>query len=239
MSDATAATTAPRGGTGLRRVLLAAAALAALVALGRLGGGYLESFATWVEGLGFWGPLVFGVGYALATMALVPASLLTLAAGAIFGVIAGAIYVFFAAVAGSAGAFLLARHGARRQVEERFLRNPRFAAIDRAIADQGARIVFLLRLSPVFPFVLLNYALGLTKVSLRDYLRASLGMVPGTLLYVYYGSAAREVAQLAGGQVERGAEFYAVWGLGLVATVVVTAYVTRIARRALREATGE
>ncbi len=165
---------------------------------------------------------------------------LTLAGGAIFGLLEGTVYVFVAAELGSAGAFLVARYLARGAVERRGQENPRFAAIDRAVGDQGLKIVFLLRLSPVFPFNLLNYGLGLTQVSFRDYLVASFGMLPGTLLYVYYGKLAGDVAALAGGAaVEKDAAYYAVLIVGLVATVVVTTFVTRIARKALAEATGD
>jgi len=97
----------------------------------------------------------------------------------------------------------------------------------------------LLRLSPVFPFNLLNYALGLTKVRFGDYLIACIGMLPGSLLYVYYGALAGEVAALAGGEApEKGAGYFALLAVGLVATIAVTTVVTRSARRALDEATG-
>ncbi len=221
------------------RLALALAVLAALLGLGRIAGGYLEEFARWVDGLGAYGPAVFIAGYALAVVAFVPAALLTLAAGAIFGVAEGVVYVFAAAVIGSALAFLIARYAARAAVEQRIAGDARFAAIDRAIGAQGRRIVFLLRLSPAFPFTLLNYALGLTRVRLADYLAASPGMLPGTLLYVYYGKLAGDVASLAGGAAsERGAAYWAVLALGLAATIAVTAVVTRLARRALREAAG-
>ena len=222
------------------RIVIGAGAIAALVVLGRAAGAYLPRFAAWVDGLGVWGPIAFVLGYAVATVAFVPGSLLTLAAGAIFGLARGALYVFVAAVLGSAAAFLVARHLARRAVEARLAGNPRFAAIDRAVGAEGRKIVFLLRLSPVFPFNLLNYALGLTRVRFTDYLIGALGMIPGTLLYVYYGKLAGDVAALAGGApVEKGAAYWMVLVLGLVATVVVTTLVTRTARRALREATGD
>jgi len=221
------------------RIALAVVAVAALLVVGRTVGGYLPAFARWVDGLGVWGPIVFVLGYALAAIAFVPGSLLTLAAGAIFGLARGAIYVFIAAVLGASGAFFVARYLARAAVERRLAGNPRFAAIDHAVGAEGRKIVFLLRLSPVFPFNLLNYALGLTRVSYRDYLIASVGMIPGTLLYVYYGKLAGDVAALAGGAaVPKGAGYYAVLVLGLVATVVVTTLVTRTARRALDAATA-
>jgi uncharacterized membrane protein YdjX (TVP38/TMEM64 family) len=214
------------------------AALVALVLLGRAAGGSVQTFAQWVDRLGAWGPGVFIAGYALAVTAFVPASLLTLAGGAIFGVGAGTAYVFVAAVAGSSLAFLISRYLARNAIERRLAGNEKFAAIDRAVGRQGRWIVFLLRLSPAFPFNLLNYALGLTSVRFVDYLAASVGMLPGTLLYVYSGKAVGDVAALAGGAArERHGSDYALLAIGLLATAVVTLLVTRIARRALAEAT--
>jgi uncharacterized membrane protein YdjX (TVP38/TMEM64 family) len=161
-------------------------------------------------------------------------------AGAVFGVASGTVYVFIAAVLGSGAAFLVSRYLARAAVERRIEGNQRFAAIDQAIAQQGRKIVFLLRLSPVFPFNLLNYALGLTKVRFIDYMVASLGMLPGTLLYVYLGTVGGEAAAAVGGaEVGRSAGEWALLVVGLLATVAVTAFVTRIARRALQEVTDE
>ena len=231
---------AGRGQLPVARIALVIGGLAALIVLGRQAGSYIPQFAQWVNGLGFWGPIVFIIGYALAAVAFVPGSILTLAAGAIFGLAQGVVYVFIAAVLGSAAAFLVSRYLARHAIERRLAGNPRFAAIDRAVGAEGRKIVFLLRLSPVFPFNLLNYGLGLTQVRFVDYLVASVGMLPGTLLYVYYGKLAGDVAALAAGAaLEKGAGYYTVLVLGLVATVVVTTIVTRTARRALQEATGD
>ena len=227
-------------GLPLGRIAAAVVVLAVLLVLGRVAGGYLPAFAAWVDGLGVWGPLVFIVGYALAAVAFVPGSILTLAAGAIFGLWRGVLYVFVAATLGASAAFLVGRYVARAAIERRIAQNPRFAAIDRAVGAEGRKIVFLLRLSPVFPFNLLNYALGLTRVRFLDFFLASAGMLPGTILYVYSGKLIGDVSALAGGAaVEKGAGYYAVLVLGLAATVAVTTVVTRTARRALREATGE
>jgi uncharacterized membrane protein YdjX (TVP38/TMEM64 family) len=221
------------------RIALGIAVVAALVVLGRQLGAALPRFAAWVESLGPWGPLVFIVGYAAAVVAFVPGSLLTLAAGAIFGVAWGVVWVFAAALVGSTAAILVARYDARDAVARRLAANPRFAAIDKAVGREGRKIVFLLRLSPLFPFTLLNYALGLTTVRLTDYVLAAVGMIPGTILYVYYGKLAGDVAALAGGAaVERGAGYWAVLALGLVASVVVATLVGRTAKRALTEAVG-
>lgn len=220
----------------LVRIVTAVIALVALIFIGRELGAYVPRFAAWVEGLGVWGPLAFMAGYAAATVAFVPGSLLTLGAGAIFGLAKGVVFVFLAASIGATLAFLVSRYVARSAIEQRLAGNEKFASIDNAVGEQGLKIVLLLRLSPVFPFNALNYGLGLTKVSLRDYVVAHVGMLPGTLLYVYYGKLAGDVAALAGGaETERGAEYWIVLGLGLAATVIVTTIVTRIARRALRE----
>jgi uncharacterized membrane protein YdjX (TVP38/TMEM64 family) len=222
------------------KIALGLGVAAVLVVLGRSAGGYVPVFAEWVEGLGALGPIVFILGYAVAVVAFIPGSVLTLAAGAIFGLLEGTLYVIVAATLGATLAFLVARHGARAAIERRIEGDPRFAAIDRAVGAEGLKIVFLLRLSPVFPFNLLNYALGLTQVRLRDYFIASLGMLPGTLLYVYAGKVAGDVAAIAGGgAAEKGTGDWLVLVVGLLATAVVTIYVTRIARRALEAATAE
>ncbi len=222
------------------RLVIALLAVVTLIWLGREAGAYIPKFTAWVDDLGFWGPLVFMAGYGAAVVAFVPGSVLTLAGGAIFGLVEGTIYVFVAATLGAAGAFLVARHLARSAIERRLQGNPRFAAIDRAVGLEGRKIVFLLRLSPVFPFNLLNYGLGLTQVRFVDYFVASLGMIPGTLLYVYYGKLIGDVAVLAGGAtVERGLGYYVILVLGLIATIAVTTIVTRTARRALKEVTGD
>lgn len=222
-----------------RHLAIAVLALVALVLLGRQGAAGLPGFIAWVRGLGALGPAAFIVGYLVATVAFIPGSLLTLAAGAIFGIALGTVTVFVGAVLGSTAAFLLARTVARRAVERRIAGDPRFTAIDEAVARDGRKIVFLLRLSPVFPFNLLNYALGLTRVRVRDYLLASLGMLPGTLLYVYTGTVAGEVVVAAGGAAPpKGVGYYAVLLLGLSATLAVTVLITRTARRALTAVTS-
>ncbi len=224
----------------LLKVVAGAMGFVVLVVLGRAAGGYIQPFAQWVDGLGFWGPAVFVFGYVIAVVAFVPASLLTLGAGAIFGIVHGVIYVFVAATVGSCLAFFVSRYLARSAVEKKLEDKPKFSAIDRAVEDEGLKIVFLLRLTPAVPFNLLNYALGLTRVRFADYLIASVGMLPGTLLYVYSGKLAGDVAALAeNSAAARGWGYYSLLALGLVATLAVTMVVTRSARRALAEATGE
>ncbi len=220
------------------RIAVIAVVLVGVVFAGRQAAGVVPQFAAYINGLGALGAVVFVLGYIIACVAFIPGSLLTLAAGAIFGLVKGVALVFVGATIGSTLAFLIARYAARGWVEQRLAGNARFAAIDRAIGADGRRIVTLLRLSPAFPFSLLNYALGLTQVKLADYVLAAVGMLPGTVLFVYYGRLAGDVAALASGtQAPKDVGYYAVLGLGLAATILVTALVTRTARRALREAT--
>jgi len=221
----------------LFKIALGVVAAGAVIVLARVAGQQLPATVAWIDSLGFWGPVIFVLLYAAATVLFVPGALLTVAGGAIFGLLEGTVIVFTAAVLGSALAFLSGRYVARSWIESRLGGSEKFAAIDHAVGQQGLKIVFLLRLSPVIPFNLINYALGLTRISLRDYMLASFGMLPGTLLYVYYGRVIGDVALLAGGEsAEKGAAYYGLTAVGLVATIAVTTIVTRIARRALHEA---
>lgn len=218
-------------------------ALAAVLILGRRAAGYIPAFAEWVESLGALGPLVFMAGYIVATVAMVPGLLLTIAGGALFGLVRGTFYVFIAASIGATAAFLISRHVVRDFVLKKLGNDPRLAALDAAIGREGRKIAILIRLSPLFPFNVTNYALGLTAVRLRDYVIACIGMLPGTLLYVYYGRLIGDVATIVSGvQVERGTAYWILLVMGLIATVVVTALITRAAQRALRssvEAEGD
>lgn len=227
----------PRWKTVLK-LLAALAVLAAVLWLGRQGGAYVPAFREWVEGLGFWGPLVFVLGYALATVAFLPGSLLTLAAGAVFGIGMGTLWATCGALLGSSASFLIARYAARGWVEKKIEGRPRFQAVDRAVGREGIKVVALLRLSPVFPYNLLNYALGLTRVKFRHYLVASLAMIPGTLLYVYYGKVAGDVVTAAGGAGGKSAWEWVLLGVGLAATVAVTVLIARKAKAALDEEVG-
>jgi len=194
----------------------------------------LKQAIDWVGKLGPWGPLIFIGIYIVATVLFIPASVLTLGAGAVFGVLWGSVYVSIASTLAATCAFLVGRYLARDLIARKVAGNERFAAIDKAVANDGWKIVGLTRLSPVFPFALLNYAFGLTQVKLRDFILASwIGMMPGTVMYVYLGS----LAQAATGERERSTGEWVLYGVGLLATVVVTVLVTRIAKKALAKKT--
>lgn len=217
-----------------RLVLGALAVVAAIVAIRFLPvGEWLTSFQGWVKGFGVWGLALYALVYALCTVAFVPGSILTLGAGAIFGVAQGFATVLVGASLGATAAFFLARGALRSKISARTQANPRFAALDRAIAKEGGKIVFLVRLAPIFPFNLVNYAFGLTGVRPLAYVLATVtGMIPGTLAYVYLGHVGASAAGASGGDSTK----LLVNVLGGVAAVVVTVIVARIATKAIREA---
>ena len=193
-----------------------------------------------VEQMGPLGPVVFGIVYVIAAVLFIPGSALTLAAGGVFGLVTGVITVSLSSTTAAAVAFLIARYLARARIEEKVKSVPRFAAIDRAIGEGGAKIIALLRLSPAVPFSIGNYMFGLTAIGFWPYLIASwIFMLPGTVMYVYLGHVAKEsLASAAGGESGKTAGEWGLLVVGLLATVAVTVYVTRIARRALKQQMG-
>lgn len=195
---------------------------------------WLTEFQEWTASLGIWGLVLIAVVYVPACVLFIPGSILTFGAGLTYGVIPATIAVSLGSTTGAALAFLLGRTIARKWIEEKISRYPRFRALDQAIGVEGFKIVLLLRLSPAFPFNLLNYALGLTSVPFRTYLLASwIGMLPGTLLYVYLGSVARQAVELTDQTKPRDPVADAIFWGGLAVTVVVTVAITRIAKKAL------
>lgn len=200
----------------------------------------VPAILTWVQDLGSWGAIAFISIYILATVVLVPGAILTLGAGLLFGVVWGSIYVFIGAVVGETCAFLLGRYLLRSWVEQKISHYPRFTALDRALKRSGLKIILLTRLSPIFPFSLLNYAFGITGIALKDYFLGSIGMIPMTLAYVYFGSLAGDLAAL--GEASQLANPELQWIIkiiGAIATVVCTIYLTRVARQALDKSLAE
>src|SRR6266849_5389890 len=199
---------------------------------------WLRSFNDWVGQMGTAGIFIFIGVYAVATVLMAPGSILTIGAGFAFGLWKGFLAVSAGSTLGAALAFLVARFIARQKIEAMAKGNDKFQRIDSAIGEQGAKLVFLLRLSPVIPFNLSNYLYGLTAVKFWPYVLASwIGMMPGTFLYVYIGSAGKAaVSVAAGGEAMRhGWQYWTFMGVGFVATIVVTIWVTKIARNAIRK----
>jgi uncharacterized membrane protein YdjX (TVP38/TMEM64 family) len=195
----------------------------------------LRNALQWVNDLGAIAPIAFIVIYMVATVAFLPGSVLTLGAGVLFGIVQGSFYVFIGATLGATLAFLVGRYVARGWITQKIAGNQKFKAIDQAVGREGFKIVLLTRLSPIFPFNLLNYAMGVTGVSLKDYVLASVGMIPGTIMYVYIGSLAGSIATIGGETDANPVAQWAIRIIGFVATVAVTLYVTKIARKALDE----
>lgn len=198
----------------------------------------LVAVLEWINGLGPIAPIAFILLYVVITVAFVPASVVTLGAGVVFGVVKGSLLVFTGAMLGATAAFIVGRYLARDWVAQRLANRPKFQAIDTAIAQEGRKVIFLLRLSPLFPFNLLNYGLGLSQVSLKDYVLGTLGIVPGTMMYVYVGSLVGSLAMLGAEDTVQDPQAVVVQWIvrivGLIATIAVTAYITRIAQQALK-----
>ncbi|MDA0577025.1 MAG: TVP38/TMEM64 family protein [Verrucomicrobia bacterium] len=218
------------------KLLLLAALIGALLITAKLFNlqHVLRDALAWIAELGMLGVIFFVGLYILASVLLLPGSILTLGAGAVFGVVVGSIAVSIGATLGATCAFLVGRYITRDWVTAKLSGNAKFTAIDAAVANAGWKIVLLTRLSPVFPFNLLNYAFGLTHVRLNHYFLAScVGMLPGTVMFVYIGSLAGDLASLGAAGRTRSTGEWILYGVGLLATIVVTSFVTRLARKAL------
>ena len=200
----------------------------------------LVTLLAWIEGLGAIAPIVFILAYILITVAFLPASIVTLGAGLVFGVVKGSIYVFIGAMLGATAAFLIGRFIARDWIAKKVEGNQFFSALDNAIAKEGLKLIFLIRLSPAFPFNLLNYALGLTKVSLPNYVLGTTGIIPGTIMYVYLGSLVGDLATLGTGNAPTNPIIdWTIKILIFVTVVAISFYIAKIARTALKESVPE
>jgi uncharacterized membrane protein YdjX (TVP38/TMEM64 family) len=184
--------------------------------------------------LGAWGPVLFILLYVAAAVTLAPAFFLTVAAGAMFGVWRGSLIVFIGASLGASAVYLVGAPMSRSRLMARLTRDRRVAAVRDAVRGEGAWVMFLLRLSPLVPFNILNYALALSGVRYWDFAVALLGMIPAIIMYAYYGKVVGDVAALAAGVAPpRGPEYYALLVVGLIAIFVSTTMITRAARRAV------
>ncbi len=193
---------------------------------------FLASALAWTAAAGPMGQAAFVGLYVLATVAFLPGSVLTLGAGAAFGLWKGFVLVSIGSTVGASAAFLVGRYLLRDWVSRKLEKVPAFGAVAAAVGQEGWKVVLLTRLSPVLPFNLLNYAYGLTTVGFGEYVLASwVGMIPGTFLYVYLGAAAGEAAR--GGSRARTPAEWALYAGGLAATAVAAWLVGRTAKRAL------
>jgi uncharacterized membrane protein YdjX (TVP38/TMEM64 family) len=197
---------------------------------------WFEPLVRQLADLGGWGPVLFIGIYIVAAITLAPAFLLTFSAGAVFGLWRGTVLTYIGAVLGASAVYAVAAPLARSRLLRWIDRDPRVSATRRAVVKDSAWIMFLLRLSPLVPYNLLNYALSLSGVSYRDYLLASLGMIPAIIMYAYYGTIAGDVTRiLAGVSPKRGTEYYVMLVVGLIATFVATHMISRAAKKAIAQ----
>jgi len=196
--------------------------------ISRLVSPYLPEFTAWVHTLGSWAPVAFVVGYVAVCVFMLPAFLLTMAGGAVFGVVKGSLLVVLGSTLGATTAFLLGRTVLRTWVAAQMARNATLVAMDRIIGQEGLRLMFLLRLSGIVPFVLTNYAMGVTTVTLRDFVLALVGIVPTVVTYAMLGQAGAATGEGSTPQ-------WVVW-TAISAAVLLAVTLTRMAQRAIREA---
>ena len=182
------------------------------------------------------GAALFIPFYALWVTLLLPGVWASMLAGALYGTLLGSVVVFVGASLGAIAVFLLGRSWLREWARRRLAAAPKWLAIEQAVSREGLRLVLLTRLSPAFPFSLLNLAYGLSEVSLRDYCLGLIGILPGTVLFCALGALAGDVARF--GTVLAGHADPATWALrlaGIGATIASVWLVNRAARRALAE----
>jgi len=195
---------------------------------------WLRAGVTWINAHPGAAEIAFVAAYIVAAVLVVPASILTLVARFVFGLPVGVVLVSAGSALGAAAAFLVGRFFAREWISQRVARVPRFRALDSATRHEGFTIVLLARLSPFFPFNLLNYGLGLTAVRFKDFFLATwIGMLPVTFAYVYLGTLAKDLTQLTSGSLEHGPGRIALLVAGLAATVALTFVIARKANRVL------
>jgi uncharacterized membrane protein YdjX (TVP38/TMEM64 family) len=198
----------------------------------------LQRVLQWIQDLGPWAPIAYILFYAISCVIAIPGSVLTLAGGFLFGIAWGTLYVSIGATLGATLAFLTGRYLLRGRIVEKIGSNPKFQALDEAVAREGWKMVLLVRLCPIFPFPVINYGFGITRVSLKEYIWASwVGMMPAMVVLVYIGSLASSLANLGSGGRARTPFEWTLYVVGLVMALVVTIYITRVAKRALQEKT--
>ncbi len=213
--------------------VVAGALLAALIVAGILLPikEWVGSFRGWIMDLGPWSGLMFAGIYVLATVLLVPVSVLTIVAGLAFGLGWGFVVVVISATIGATLAFLVSRYLVHDRVKILVETRPRFKAVNEAVSKEGWKIVALLRLSPLVPFNLQNYFYGVTDIKLLHYVPATfVGIMPGTMLYVYLGAAGTAASGEGHGPLEWG-----FFGAGFIATLMVVFWVTKKAKEILAQ----
>lgn len=198
----------------------------------------IQRVLQWIHDLGPAAPVAYILFYAVSCVLAIPGSVLTLAGGFLFGIGQGIVYVSIGATLGATLAFLTGRYLLRSWIVEKIGNNLKFQALDEAVAREGWKMVILVRLCPIFPFPVTNYGFGVTRITLKEYVLASwIGMLPAMVVLVYIGSLASSLANLGGSGRALTPLEWTLYGVGLVMAVIVTIYITRVAKRALQEKT--
>ena len=190
----------------------------------------------WAQSMGFWGPVIVACLYAIGAVFFLPGSFMTMAAGFLFKVVLGTITVSVGSTIGACAAFMIARTFGRKWIAAKIVKNRQFTAFDHAVKFHAFKVILLTRLSPAFPFNMLNYAFGLTKIEFWKYALGSwLGMIPPTIMYTYFGSGLRSLTEIAAGRHEKGTTERLFFWLGLIVTISATLFIANLARKALKQ----
>lgn len=200
----------------------------------------LKDFVLWLKHVGPWGPFIMAVAYIPLNILALPASILTLGGGYVFGLKVGFAADSIGSTVGATAAFLVGKTLCRSYVSAKLKEYPQFQIITHAISKSGFKIVLLLRLVPILPFNVMNYVLSVTPISVGSYMLASyIGMMPVTFAFVYLGTTIKDISEIGSPEAALGPAHWWMLGIGLVLTVLSTVLITRVAKDALEKAIEE
>lgn len=224
-----------KAGSIIFRVVLAIAIIAALAFVGRWFGAEIPTFEAWIKSIGFWGPIIFCILFIVITGLQIPESLMAVAAGVAFGLVEGLTLIIIINVIGAILWFWVARKFLRTWVNRVLERHPKLELIEKATAQEGFKLLVLLRLGP-FSYGALNFMLGASDVKFWPYAFALIGMVPGNFVTVYFGSVATHVAKKAAHADDLSNPHFIIMIVGFAITIVVVAIIAHVAHKALKKA---
>lgn len=193
---------------------------------------FLQKILEGIKSLGPAAPGVFAAVYALACVLFVPSFVFSFSGGVLFGFWQGGFLSLIGNTLGSLSAFLIGRYLVREWVEEKFTHNPEFQKLSRAIKKKGWKVILLARFSPIFPFLIGNYAFGATRVHLRHYgIATFIGSMPSVFVCSYLGFLTGDAARAVSSSHARTPQEWALLGFGLAATLFLAWYLRRIAEQ--------
>lgn len=219
------------------RLIIAAVALAGIIILGYIWGEHIPQINAYIASLGIWGPVIFILLFVVTMPFFVPNAPFAIAAGALFGLFWGTVYIVIAGLISELMIFSSGHKLLRGHVEGWLAKHPKLLALRSALTAKPIRFMVLLRLSPI-PFAPICYMLSTTRVNYRDYLIGFIGYIPGNFVTVYFGFVASHVARAAGGASDVSTWKIVLAVMTLIATVILISYVSHAARRILTVETG-